>query len=928
MKIVLTLLVRDEVDIIDAMLRAHFALGVDFVIATDNRSVDGTADILRHYERRGLVRVIDEPGDDYRQAEWVTRMARLAATEHQADWVINADADEFWWPTEGDLHEVLASVPDDISVVEAARNNFVIRPDDDEPFHRRMRWRRTDSLTENGVTMGPKACHRAAPLVEVAMGNHLVTGLPGGVLADGRIEVLHFPLRSLRQYAGKIAVGAAALERNVAFSAEVGSHWRAAADLQRQGGLDAAWASYTYDDARLARELASGEVVLDERVAALVSTGGPATVAPMSADAPSGPSSTAASPTSSSSDLPPVRQLGEGVTYADGAEDQLLGILRDASDRSSDSDELDAEIVDWPTRYHLSHQRANLLRPLRIDATDRVLDVGAGTGTIARYLGEKGASVLALEGNGARAQAAAVRCADLPSVEVACGALDDLDTDDQFDLVSVIGVLEYAGSAIGGAGGPEAMLARVRQLVADDGVVVLAIENQIGLKYLLGGPEDHLGRPWVGIEDYPGRPGVRTWTRCALGAMLAHAGFAAQRWLAPFPDYKLPSTVVHEHLYDRVDAVDVVDQLLLHPVSALDHQPVRLSDPAAAQRVFVEAGVGLEVANSFLVVAGADDDAVAGRVPDDIDAWLYGGHRRSAWRRHRALTVDDRLVPLNDTEPRAREWLSQVPGPARSFEPGRTLGQLATEAARAHDFDALASVLDRWRDELLARAVDVEPATAGAHPFLPEWSRRGLPDGYLDVSLTNFVDRDGTLVLIDDEWRTGAPVDLHIALLRALWVFAYDLVTSGVDHPWGEMATIESIHRKLADLADVELDERALHAWRAAEVELQELVAGEPEYRVREGWLDGSTRSFDLAPDRLLDAERQRLAQGNVAWKAEVLALQERLAEVEDERAEFQGQSDHLAGVVAGLEAELDRLRTPSGLLHALGRSLKPQPRD
>ena len=48
--------------------------------------------------RSGHVRLIREPGEDLRQNEWVTRMARLAATEYGADWVINSDADEFWWP--------------------------------------------------------------------------------------------------------------------------------------------------------------------------------------------------------------------------------------------------------------------------------------------------------------------------------------------------------------------------------------------------------------------------------------------------------------------------------------------------------------------------------------------------------------------------------------------------------------------------------------------------------------------------------------------------------------------------------------------------------------------------------------------------------------------------------------------------------------
>ena len=36
--IVLTLLVRDEIDIVDEFLRYHLELGVDFVVATDHMS--------------------------------------------------------------------------------------------------------------------------------------------------------------------------------------------------------------------------------------------------------------------------------------------------------------------------------------------------------------------------------------------------------------------------------------------------------------------------------------------------------------------------------------------------------------------------------------------------------------------------------------------------------------------------------------------------------------------------------------------------------------------------------------------------------------------------------------------------------------------------------------------------------------------------
>ena len=116
MKLVMTLLVRDEADIVDAQIAYHLDAGVDLVVATDNRSEDATTEILRRYAREGVLHLIREPGDDLRQSEWVTRMARLAATDHGADWILNADADEFWLARRASLKELLAVVPARISV--------------------------------------------------------------------------------------------------------------------------------------------------------------------------------------------------------------------------------------------------------------------------------------------------------------------------------------------------------------------------------------------------------------------------------------------------------------------------------------------------------------------------------------------------------------------------------------------------------------------------------------------------------------------------------------------------------------------------------------------------------------------------------------------------------------------------------------------
>ena len=63
----MTLLVRDEEDIVEDHLVYHLNQGVDFVVVTDNNSVDGTRDVLDRFQRMGYVEVIDEPDDTYDQ---------------------------------------------------------------------------------------------------------------------------------------------------------------------------------------------------------------------------------------------------------------------------------------------------------------------------------------------------------------------------------------------------------------------------------------------------------------------------------------------------------------------------------------------------------------------------------------------------------------------------------------------------------------------------------------------------------------------------------------------------------------------------------------------------------------------------------------------------------------------------------------------
>jgi hypothetical protein len=268
MKLVMTLLVRDEQDIIRENIEYHLAQGVDFFVATDNRSADATTNILKEYESRGLLHYIYEGRDDFNQHAWITRMARMAYTEYGADWVINNDADEFWWPVRGNLKETFERLAPDGNIVNADRHNFVVVEETDEPFWSRMVFRSKESLNPLGNPLPPKVAHRGSAQVTVNMGNHSVEGMVNPHIVYGLIEILHYPIRSYQQLEDKIAKGGAALKRNQQLPKGSVITWRKLFDeLQRDSNLNRYFEDNFYGEKRLAEKLESGEILEDRRLA-------------------------------------------------------------------------------------------------------------------------------------------------------------------------------------------------------------------------------------------------------------------------------------------------------------------------------------------------------------------------------------------------------------------------------------------------------------------------------------------------------------------------------------------------------------------------------------------------------------------------------------------------------------------------------------
>lgn len=227
-KLVMTLLVRDEQDIIEQCIKFHLAQGVDFIIATDNGSIDNTRNILLKYQKQGVLELIDEPEQNYNQAAWVHRMIILAKKKHKADWIINVDADEFWFSNYGNLK---LSLPDKKFNVLYA-NALQVDPVDCDPFE-------IPKSLSGRFSGNWKCMHTARGYKMNSMGNHSVMMKRFFRKATTSLDIIifHFAIRSYNHYEKKILMTMAAFDKNPKFGKNVGAHIRKAYGLYKEGRL-------------------------------------------------------------------------------------------------------------------------------------------------------------------------------------------------------------------------------------------------------------------------------------------------------------------------------------------------------------------------------------------------------------------------------------------------------------------------------------------------------------------------------------------------------------------------------------------------------------------------------------------------------------------------------------------------------------------
>lgn len=503
-------------------------------------------------------------------------------------------------------------------------------------------------------------------------------------------------------------------------------------------------------------------------------------------------------------------------SYSDGtnSERYLRDILKGANDLSSRSHELAACIKDWPSEYHLTPKRSQLLSGFSFDRSLSVLEVGCGCGAITRYLGENFDQVVAVEGSINRARLAGERTRDLASVSIVCAPFHRIQFLRKFDVIFCIGVLEYSASYIDGDDPYDSALRMFSDMLTPDGVLVVAIENQFGLKYFGGVREDHLGTRFEGLEGYRRNPGkVRTFGKSELDRRLRKY-FSTASFYYPFPDYKIPDCVMSSEFLVSGMAGELVSRMGARDYAG--HTSLMWDEMAVIleldQNNMLDA-----LSNSFLVVAGRgalngvsfDQLAIlfsSGRKP------IYATQTRILRRATGGVCVEKRkinpsavnesdLLRLSDTND---EWIR-----SHSLLTQVTLRSLDRKSSLDEIFDPCR----KWIEYLLqtSELIDGVMWIDGAHVD-SIWG-----NAYID---------GGECKIIDREWSWNAKIRTNVLVIRAIYDF---LCRTEIGSPRAESLSTQrgtTIIRNIAGTLGVHLATDDFAEFIRLESEISLIVSG------------------------------------------------------------------------------------------------------
>ncbi|MBD5095951.1 MAG: class I SAM-dependent methyltransferase [Lachnospiraceae bacterium] len=286
--------------------------------------------------------------------------------------------------------------------------------------------------------------------------------------------------------------------------------------------------------------------------------------------------------------------------YSDGdIEDELLEIVK--NNETKEFNHIIADRKNWAVLYHLSEIRNNILGVIDFCGDESVLEIGSGCGAITGKLAASAKTVTCIDLSKKRSLINAYRNKEKDNIEILVGNFETIEKglEEKYDIITLIGVFEYAQYYISSNNPYGDFLQMVKKHLKPNGKIIIAIENKFGMKYWAGCKEDHLNEFFVGIEGYQNVNRAKTFSNNELKDFLEEQNLSDYKFYYPYPDYKFATCIYSDEYLPQLGE-------LRNNMRNFDNDRLYLFDEGKAFDNVIKSGMFPFFSNSYLVVCGED----------------------------------------------------------------------------------------------------------------------------------------------------------------------------------------------------------------------------------------------------------------------------------------------------------------------------------
>ena len=196
--------------------------------------------------------------------------------------------------------------------------------------------------------------------------------------------------------------------------------------------------------------------------------------------------------------------------------------------------------------YFLYFIRHNLFNWYPFKKDGNLLEIGSGYGQLTSLFTQKVNNVTVIEDSESKAEFIS------NEVNVLVTDFNKLDISEKFDYIILCNIFEYTKSFFDSENPYEDYLKYLKTFLKEDGVILIALSNRLGLKYFAGFKEEHTNQFFAGIDGYFNENNVETFNKFELIRIIENSGFDNYKFFYPYPDHEFPQIINTDKFINKI----------------------------------------------------------------------------------------------------------------------------------------------------------------------------------------------------------------------------------------------------------------------------------------------------------------------------------------------------------------------------------------